>query len=242
MSDVEQRIANWRTDLTESQALSPSDMDEMENHLREEVTNLQTTGLSPTEAFLVAQYRLGETDALAIEFRKINTEWNSLKRLTWMALGAFIYLVSSYVVAGIWHVGIAAATHYRATGVTMLALSIITKIILIAAALGLFWIIGRLWLHSESGRRWPAFSHHKLMLLCTTLVVADLTLIASQLLFRMAVMQNLGPRPFGSLSMFSAYAGLIWIFFGPLVAATLVIVFRARVLRHREVGTAGPSE
>jgi len=70
MSDVEQRIANWRTDLTESQALSPSDMDEMENHLREEVTNLQTTGLSPTEAFLVAQYRLGETDALAISFKQ----------------------------------------------------------------------------------------------------------------------------------------------------------------------------
>ena len=242
MSDLEQKIANWRTDLAQSQALIPSDLDEMENHLREEVAALQTAGLSAAEAFLVARYRLGETDALATEFRKVNPDGRSLKRLSWMALGAFVYLMAAYVVGVIWNGGIAAAAHYGMSGYTMLAFGIVTKIILVLGAVGLFWLVGYLWLQTESGKRWPALSRFKLALLSIVLVVADLGLIAGQLLLRLAAEKTLTLSDLGRMSLASAYAGMIWTFLAPILMAFLVIGFRARALRHRETDTACPSE
>jgi hypothetical protein len=61
-------IAEWRASVTSSGAVAPSDADEMENHLREQVAELAAAGLAEDEAFLVAVKRLGQMDQITEEF------------------------------------------------------------------------------------------------------------------------------------------------------------------------------
>ena len=65
---LEQRIAEWRTYLLRRQAIHASDVDELEDHLRNQIGALGDAGLSEDEAFLVAVKRMGDLDSLSQEF------------------------------------------------------------------------------------------------------------------------------------------------------------------------------
>ena len=93
MSDVEKRIEQWRAGLAGSELLGGSDVSELENHLREEIEHLKTSGLSDEEAFLVAQHRLGDTAALQDEFAKVSPHRRLANRLSWMATGVLSYFL-----------------------------------------------------------------------------------------------------------------------------------------------------
>ncbi|RYV51197.1 permease prefix domain 1-containing protein [Pengzhenrongella frigida] len=73
-------IDRWRGYLQRHQAISSADIDELEDHLREQVTDLQATGLDDTEAFLVAIKRLGNLDAVSREFAREHSDrlWKQL--------------------------------------------------------------------------------------------------------------------------------------------------------------------
>ena len=55
-------------------------MDELEDHLREQVADLRATGLDDDEAFLVAIKRMGNLDAVSHEFAREHSErlWKQL--------------------------------------------------------------------------------------------------------------------------------------------------------------------
>lgn len=93
MSDVEQQIERWRDDLAGSELLRQSDVNELENHLREEMAHWETRGLSDEEAFLVARQRLGDTATLEEEFAKVHPGRRVSNRLYWMILGVLSYCV-----------------------------------------------------------------------------------------------------------------------------------------------------
>lgn len=84
MADVEKTredyIAEWRSYHLNSSHVSNSDIVELEDHLREEISSLVQHGLSEEEAFLVAVKRLGSPPSLSDEFRKVNTHdlWKQL--------------------------------------------------------------------------------------------------------------------------------------------------------------------
>ena len=59
MFNLNEKIIKWRSNLAQSETLAVSDLDELENHLREEIEQLTTLKLSDEEAFLVASHRLG---------------------------------------------------------------------------------------------------------------------------------------------------------------------------------------
>jgi hypothetical protein len=65
---LEQRIAEWRTFLHRRQAIESVDVDELEDHLRNQIFALTETGLDADEAFLVAVKRVGDLDSLSREF------------------------------------------------------------------------------------------------------------------------------------------------------------------------------
>jgi hypothetical protein len=67
---TETRIGQWRTAVLRSRAVDEADADELEGHLREQIGELESVGLSPDEAFLVAVKRLGEVDAVTAEFAR----------------------------------------------------------------------------------------------------------------------------------------------------------------------------
>jgi hypothetical protein len=77
---LEEHIAQWRTYLRRRQAVHGSDVEELEGHLRDELTTLTEAGLAGDEAFLVAVKRMGNLDALSREFALAHSErlWKQL--------------------------------------------------------------------------------------------------------------------------------------------------------------------
>jgi hypothetical protein len=77
---IEEQIAQWRAYLRHRQGVQNSDVDELEEHLREQLAALTEAGLSGDEAFLVAVKRMGNLDALSREFARAHSErlWKQL--------------------------------------------------------------------------------------------------------------------------------------------------------------------
>ena len=83
MSDHEQlesQIDQWRGYVQRRRAISAGDVEEMEDHLREQVTDLTRTGLADDEAFLVSVKRMGNLDEVSREFAREHSDrlWKQL--------------------------------------------------------------------------------------------------------------------------------------------------------------------
>ena len=77
---LEGQIARWRSYLRRRQAIHAIDVEELEDHLRGQVTALVDAGLTTDEAFLVAVKRMGDLDELSAEFAREYSErlWKQL--------------------------------------------------------------------------------------------------------------------------------------------------------------------
>ena len=77
---LEDQIAQWRAYLRRRQAVHGPDVEELEGHLRDQLTALTESGLAADEAFLVAVKRMGNLDALSREFARAHSErlWKQL--------------------------------------------------------------------------------------------------------------------------------------------------------------------
>ncbi len=77
---LEIQIEYWRGYVARRQAISPADLDELEDHLREQIAERLAGGLDEDESFLVAIKRLGNLDAVSREFAREHSErlWKQL--------------------------------------------------------------------------------------------------------------------------------------------------------------------
>ncbi|MCW5977219.1 MAG: hypothetical protein KIT09_04040 [Bryobacteraceae bacterium] len=77
---LEEQIAQWRAYVRRRQAITGSDVEELEGHLRDQLVALTEAGLAAEEAFLVAVKRMGSLDALSREFARAHSErlWKQL--------------------------------------------------------------------------------------------------------------------------------------------------------------------
>jgi hypothetical protein len=77
---LERQIGAWRAHLRKSRAITGSDAEELEDHLREQIAALGAGGLLEDEAFLVAVKRLGAIDVLTRAFAREHSErlWKQL--------------------------------------------------------------------------------------------------------------------------------------------------------------------
>lgn len=71
MPDLETQIAAWRRQMLAAGIKTPSTLDELESHLREEIDRLRATGVSETEALSLAVSRLGQPATMQVEFKKL---------------------------------------------------------------------------------------------------------------------------------------------------------------------------
>jgi hypothetical protein len=101
MLNLDQAIADWRNQLIASGVTTPEVLDELENHLREDVQAQLRAGLKIENAFAIARERLGRCDALQAEFKKVESRSALLMQLTcllfvglilWMSGYTFVYL------------------------------------------------------------------------------------------------------------------------------------------------------
>src|SRR3712207_3419312 len=79
-TSLEEQIAHWREYLRRRRAIQDPDVEELEDHLRDQVGTLTGAGLAGDEAFLVAVKRMGSLDALSREFAREHSErlWKQL--------------------------------------------------------------------------------------------------------------------------------------------------------------------
>ena len=77
---LEVQIEQWRTYLGRRRAIQEVDVEELEDHLREQIGTLVDGGLSPDEAFVVAVKRMGAQDEIANEFAREHSDrlWKQL--------------------------------------------------------------------------------------------------------------------------------------------------------------------
>jgi hypothetical protein len=73
MEGIEPRIAEWRAYVAGAVGIDGPDVEELEDHLRHQIAELNAAGLSADEAFLIAVKRLGDVDALSREFAREHT-------------------------------------------------------------------------------------------------------------------------------------------------------------------------
>jgi hypothetical protein len=77
---LEGQIAEWRAYMHRRRELLHTDAEELEDHLRSQITELTAGGLRADEAFLIAVKRMGSLDELSREFAREQSErlWKQL--------------------------------------------------------------------------------------------------------------------------------------------------------------------
>lgn len=98
MFDLERQIGDWRAAFASRPMLRPTDVEELEQHLRDALPSLTSAGLTSEEAFLIATRRVGSPAALEHEFAKVNGTHLWSQRVFWIALGALGYVVCRLVI------------------------------------------------------------------------------------------------------------------------------------------------
>jgi hypothetical protein len=80
VESVESQIAEWRTFVAGAPAVNGHDVDELEDHLRHQIAELNAAGLTDDEAFLVAVKRMGDLNAVSREFAHEHSDrlWKQL--------------------------------------------------------------------------------------------------------------------------------------------------------------------
>ncbi|MBN2183569.1 MAG: hypothetical protein JW715_16790 [Sedimentisphaerales bacterium] len=72
--DLNDAIAKWRRKLRENGGIRRADMDELENHLRDEMEHLARNGKITEQDFDAASAQLGDINVLSEEFSKVNND------------------------------------------------------------------------------------------------------------------------------------------------------------------------
>jgi len=77
---VEQQVTLWHEHMANRAGVTAEEVDELEDHLRGHIEQLEGAGLSADEAFLVAVKRLGSQSEIAREFARENSDrlWKQL--------------------------------------------------------------------------------------------------------------------------------------------------------------------
>ena len=71
MFNLEEKIADWRRQMLAAGIQTPVPLEELENHLREEIARLMQSGLSVRQALEIAVKKIGRAPELKKEFKKI---------------------------------------------------------------------------------------------------------------------------------------------------------------------------
>jgi hypothetical protein len=132
MSNLDEQIDAWRQGLLGRDVVASVELDELEDHLRQEMERLSKLGLSDHEAFLVATQRLGNTEALSTEYSKVSYPELCVRRLQWMLvgylsicmIGRFVDLLAGSVSSMVLKANLPLAWFVSAHAVTILLLTI----------------------------------------------------------------------------------------------------------------------
>jgi hypothetical protein len=230
MFNLNDQISKWRCGLAASQTLETSDIDELENHLQEEIERLTDLKLSQEEAFYVARHRLGDAASLTEEFAKINGSVLWQKRLFWAAVGLFSYIIATYTAKCASASFVVLAWLAGLRGYALGVLGTIAQVVFFLAVVFVLYEIAR-----RKDRRGELFCKvaenpwGRFLLFASVLLIIAVKL-ATQILIP-ATVARLSVKQWGEMAIFRAYTELVWMIGMPLILLTALILLRPSKLR-----------
>jgi hypothetical protein len=233
--DLNHAIKRWRETLAQSPAFRSENLDELETHLRDSVVDLQSRGLSPGEAFVIATKRVGNNEALEREFGRVNGKSVWLDRVLWMLIGIQVWGLASGLMASIarttFALGWQGIDYNVEAGGMALPVSLfgLVQVLALAASIGLCWWLIFLKGGAFHARVAPWLQRRATFVACCIAfsVLAVLVKALSSSLTALLVWSS-GPKVVGEAMLYSSYSEL-WVTpfqFAALVAATLVVARR----------------
>jgi hypothetical protein len=96
MFDLEQSITEWRRQLLAAGIQTPVPLEELENHLREEIEQQMESAMNEQAAFEISVQQIGASKMIKTEFKKIKrTFMKTFKIIAGFLLGAALQLPGS---------------------------------------------------------------------------------------------------------------------------------------------------
>ncbi|MDT0678403.1 hypothetical protein [Autumnicola musiva] len=90
--NLERSIEDWKTTLKSKKSFSESNVQELENHLLDLMSDLSKKDLTQEESFLVARNRIGNIDEISSEYEKVDSSAAFINTLIPYLKGALIYI------------------------------------------------------------------------------------------------------------------------------------------------------
>lgn len=134
MFDLDEQLEQWRKRFTGTEVMRSSDIEELEQHVRDSVAALTSNGLNAEEAFVIATYRVGTPGPVEREFAKVNGSHVWSQRVFWMAAGVLGYVVCGLAIRAIASLsqvivslagGTGTPVGYTAVGITWLGWTVV---------------------------------------------------------------------------------------------------------------------
>jgi hypothetical protein len=119
MFDLEGQFEQWRRQFMRQEAMRASDIEELEQHVRDSMPVLISAGLSVEEAFIIATRRVGAPISLGREFGKVNGRHVWSRRVLWILAGSVGYVVLSGLVGAVASLSLVMVALAGGSGVTM---------------------------------------------------------------------------------------------------------------------------
>lgn len=129
MFDIESQIRKWRMTIANSGSITDQNAAELETHLRETISDLQTKGLHEQEAFVVASMRLGTPDEMSNEYSKVNGAYVWKRRIVWMLCGFVGATALAHAFHGLASLSEATAALAGFSGAGVVATSVTAKVV-----------------------------------------------------------------------------------------------------------------
>lgn len=216
MFDLEAAIRSWRDSFGES--LRAEDLNELEEHLRAQVTALSGGELTEQEAFLVAHSRMGQNGELASEFAKVHAGSMWIGRLQWMILGFLGF--SALVIAS------RVATGVTAWGASMFEVGAAgsigaTALVQVLGLMVLVWVLFRT-------VRSTLFAGRRLVLLALLFALLAPVLVVGRGALSIIQARTMTPEEMGYVIVHQSYVGTIATVVFPIALALVVFVLERR--------------
>jgi hypothetical protein len=234
MFNLNEQIKKWRANLNTSQSFKTIDIDELENHLIEEIEKLKLSGLSEEEAFIIATHRLGQIDSLSDEFVKVNTGILWRKRFFWSGIIILVWIVIGFIRNAVSQIVLFIAAIIGARGYELNIVNSFSQIILfVLAALALFFMtrlenINRLFYRIINNFRGK-------VILFFAVFIITVTTLALGILSTALNARLLSSQDFGQMAMFNSIVSRAWAIFMPMILLSVIILLRPSKLRKSEI-------
>jgi hypothetical protein len=242
MFDLDESIGRWRRRLSRDETVRPSDLDELESHLRDQVDGLREAGLSYEEAFLVATRRLGDPEHLSEEFAKVHGDSVWGYRFFWMTVGLLAFFLIGSLSTGVSQIavalGAAGVSRFGLVGLppdllgyVLGGLGLVVHIAILGIAFALIYAGFRS--GTIGGLLGPMFeSLFGRIVLIALFVVAVVALRGTQMLPTVFAVRFLGPETFGRLALVRSWGSLLF----SLVIPLLFLIAAIRLRPQRASG------